>query len=77
MRRLIKIIVAIPFLMFGEAAASLLFLATLFGGILLIGLVIGHFVSYLLATVLAVGWAVLVLLLRDRMRSWLGESRAG
>ena len=64
--------VALPLLVFGEMLAPVVILSLLFGGILAIGLTVGHHVSYALATVPAIGWAVLVLKLRDRWEKWVG-----
>ena len=68
----LQFLVALPLLIFGEMLASVVILTLLFGGILAIGLTVGHHVSYALATVFAIGWAVLVLKLRDRLGKWLG-----
>ena len=70
MRRILLLILTIPVMLFGEAFASVLVVALLFGGILTIGLVVGHYVSYALATVLAIAWAVLILSFRDRLEKW-------
>jgi hypothetical protein len=73
MKRLLAVIlamVAIPLMIVGEALAGILVLILLLGGILAIGIVVGHNVSYTLATILAIGWAVLVLSFRDRLEKW-------
>ena len=72
MKRILTFIFAIPLMIFGEAFASVLFLFLLFGGILLIGLIIGPSVSYLLATILAIAWAYFMLRFRDRLHDWFG-----
>lgn len=71
MKRL-KAILLLPFVILAEMLGSALFLLLLFGGILAIGVVVGQYVSYWLAAVLALGWAILIFRLRDRF----GDARA-
>ena len=70
MKRVLRFIFAIPFLLLGERFAAAVSMTLLFGGILTIGFFVGRHVSYVLATVLAIGWAVLILKFRDRMNEW-------
>ncbi len=72
MRRILAAIFSIPLMILSEALASVLFIVLLFGGILAIGLFVGHYVSYILATVMAIAWAVLILRFRDRLDKWVG-----
>ena len=72
MKRILAVIFAIPLMILGEAFASVLFMVLLFGGILAIGVFVGHYVSYVAATVLAIAWAVLILRFRDRLDEWFG-----
>ena len=65
MKRLFAILLASPLMIVGETLASVVVLILLFGGILAIGLVVGHNVSYVLATILAIGWAVQVFWLNE------------
>jgi hypothetical protein len=75
MKRAFAIILAIfsiPLMIAGEALASILVVVLFFGGILAIGVFVGHNISYLLATILAIGWGVLILRFRDRLEKWIG-----
>jgi hypothetical protein len=72
MKRILAALFAIPIMILGEAFASVLFMVLLFGGILAIGVIVGHYVSYVLATVLAIAWAILILRFRDRLDAWFG-----
>jgi hypothetical protein len=72
MKRILAVIFAIPIMILGEAFAGVLFMVLLFGGILAIGVLVGHYVSYVFATVLAIAWAILILRFRDRLDAWFG-----
>lgn len=72
LKRILAGIVAIPLMIVGEHLASVIFMVLLFGGILAIGVLVGHYMSYLLATILAIGWAILILRFRDRLQAWWG-----